>query len=174
MRVILFSSHGCTNHTQGKTGNKSTNLYIICMAIPLTTLDKKKNFPVFVAVVDDEPDLANLFRDALNQIPYVNAFGFSDPNLALEHFRLNHRNYKCIISDYRMPSINGLELLGEVRAINSDVTRILISAFEIQDKLFEDCQCVDKFLQKPIKIVDMIEVVQNCLNRIRIKESDRE
>jgi hypothetical protein len=65
-------------------------------------------------------------------------------------------------------------LLDKVRAINSDVTRILISAFEIQDKLFVDCQCVDKFLQKPIKIVDMIEVVQNCLNRIRIKGSDQE
>jgi len=121
---------------------------------------------VFVAIVDDEIDIANLFRDALNHLPGVTAFGFSDPILALEHFRINRRDYKCIISDYRMPTMNGIELLGEIKKINSNVARMLISAFEIDDKVFCDCGCVDSILQKPIKIADLIQKIQKYLNPI--------
>ena len=56
------------------------------------TLDVQQNFPVFMAVVDDEIDLANLFKEALSQIPNVRVFAFSDPFLALEHFQHNKKN----------------------------------------------------------------------------------
>jgi two-component system, cell cycle response regulator CpdR len=123
-------------------------------------LDGKKNFPVFVAVIDDEPDLVNLFRDALRQIPGIEAFAFSDPLLALTHFRINHERYGCVISDYRMPSMVGTKLLTEMKGINPEVTRILISAFDVNDEIFKECDCVDKFLQKPITMSQLIEQVQ--------------
>jgi len=129
---------------------------------------------VFVAVVDDEVDLASLFKEALNHIANVQAFGFSDPNLALEHFRINHRNYRCIISDYRMPSMNGIELLNKMKEIDGGVSRILISAFEIQDEIFKSAKCIDKFLQKPVRIADLIVQVQKCLDPLKIEESNRE
>jgi DNA-binding NtrC family response regulator len=138
------------------------------------TLDRQKTFPVFVAVVDDEIDITSLFRDALSHIANVQAFAFSDPNLALEHFRINHRNYRCIISDYRMASMNGIELLDKVKQISPGITRVLISAFEIQDEIFKTAQCIDKFLQKPVRIADLIELVQNCLDPSKIEESNRE
>ena len=43
--------------------------------------------PVFVAVIDDEADLACLFKEALSQIDGVQVFAFTDPLLALEHFQ---------------------------------------------------------------------------------------
>jgi DNA-binding NtrC family response regulator len=129
---------------------------------------------VFIAIVDDEPDLAHMFRDALKTIPGVIAVGFSDPQLALEHFRLNHERYACIISDYRMPAMTGLELFEKVSDINKHVPRILISAFEIHDELFKNCQVVTEFLQKPIKISNLIECVRKCLTPIELeKESLR-
>jgi two-component SAPR family response regulator len=73
-----------------------------------------------------------------------------------------------------MPSMNGIELLNNVMEINSNVSRLLISAFEIHDKLFEDSQCIDKFLQKPITIADLMEVVQKYINCPRIKKSKPE
>ena len=130
-------------------------------------MDRQENSPVFVAVVDDESDIAYLFRDALNNIPGVRAFAFSDPDLALVHFSHNHKNYRCIISDYRMPAMNGIELLDKVKEINSDVVGILISAFEIKDDVFKHTQCVDMFLQKPVRIPDLIEKVQNYLTLLK-------
>jgi len=74
-------------------------------------LDLKNQSPVLVAVIDDEKDLAFLFKDALSQIDGVTVFAFSDPLLALEHFRSNHQNYRVVVSDFRMPTKTGIEVL---------------------------------------------------------------
>lgn len=140
----------------------------------LSRLIHKTNFPVFVGIIDDETDLVCLFKDALSNIADVRAFGFTDPKLALVHFRDNHEKYKCIISDYRMPSMNGIEFLEQAKEINAGVARILISAFDIADQAFRDCQCVDKFLQKPIRISDLIEQVQKCLISVEIEKQNLE
>jgi DNA-binding NtrC family response regulator len=135
-------------------------------------LDGQKNFPVFIAIVDDEPDLAYLFRDALSQIPDARVFAFSDPLLALEHIRTNSENYQCVISDYRMPSITGIELLTKIQEINPRIKRILISAFDIQDEVFKNSECIDEFLPKPITMAAMIEHVKKHIKYVvkKIKE----
>ena len=73
------------------------------LVIYVTTLDSNNLFPVYVCVVDDEADLAYLFKDALSQIDGIEVFAFRDPNLALEHIRANNQNYKIVITDHRMP-----------------------------------------------------------------------
>ena len=119
---------------------------------------------MFVGVIDDEKDLACLFKDALSQIDGVQVFAFSDPSLALEHFKSNHQNYRAVVSDFRMPSMTGIEVLSKVKEINQSVTRILISAFEVNNDLFQECGCVDKFLQKPISMVKLIDEVETLVN----------
>ena len=138
------------------------------MGVLDTTLDSDNQQPVFVAVIDDETDLAYLFKDALSQIDGVQVFAFTDPLLALEHFQTNHRNYSVVISDYRMPTMTGMELLSRIKEVNPAVIGIMMSAFEIQDELFNECDCVDKFLQKPISIVKLIDEVEMLVNRLRV------
>jgi two-component system, cell cycle response regulator CpdR len=136
-------------------------------------LDRNNQSPVFIAVIDDEADLAYLFKEALSQIDDVSVFAFTDPLLALEHFKTNHPNYVVVISDYRMPIMTGMELLSKIKDVNPAVTRILISAFEVKDELFEECNCVDKFLQKPILMTDLINEVQMLVNKIQIPHTNR-
>jgi len=124
-------------------------------------------------VLDDEADIAYLFRDALSIIKGVDVFAFTDPVLALEHFQINHRNYKCVITDFRMPIMNGAQFLDKVKAVNPGVKRILISAFEINDDLFNDCHSIDKFLPKPITMTELIEEVQKQVNAVEIKLNSR-
>jgi two-component SAPR family response regulator len=134
-------------------------------------LDRQENSPVFLAVVDDEVDLAYLFRDALSQIPGVRVFAFSDPVLALEHFQHNQENYRLIISDYRMPELNGVQLLNMVKQVNKSVKTILISAFEVQDQMF-DCNCIDKLLQKPIPLANLVAEVQRHIIEVEIQKQE--
>jgi DNA-binding NtrC family response regulator len=136
-------------------------------------LERNNQSPVFVAVIDDEADLAYLFREALNQIDGVEVFSFTDPLLALEHFKANHQNYRVVISDYRMPTMTGMELLSKIKDVSPAATRIMMSAFEIQDELFQEYKCVDKFLQKPVLMTDLIKEVRMLVSKIQILGTNR-
>ena len=112
-----------------------------------------------MSVVDDEHDIMSLFSDALSELGDASVFGFIDSTLALEHFKLHQLDYSLILSDYRMPTMNGMELLKKVKAINPSVKTVLTSAFEVNED-FEQNNCVHAFLQKPIKIPDLIDAVE--------------
>ena len=109
----------------------------------------------------------------MSQIDGVQVFAFTDPLLALEHFQTNHHNYRVVISDYRMPTMTGIELLSTVKDVNPAVTRIMMSAFEIQDELFQEFKCVDKFLQKPVLMTDLINEVRMLVSKIQILGTNR-
>ena len=136
-------------------------------------MERNNQSPVFVAVIDDEADLAYLFKEALNQIDGVEVLAFTDPLLALEHFKANHQNYRVVISDYRMPTMTGLELLSKIKDVSPAAARIMMSAFEIQDELFQEYKCVDKFLQKPVLMTLLIDEVRMLLNMIQIPNTNR-
>ena len=53
----------------------------------------------FIAIVDDEDDIVKLFRDALGSINGITDFTFTDPVMALEHFKMNVEKYTLVISD---------------------------------------------------------------------------
>ena len=143
------------------------------LTIIATTLASVDLLPVYVCVVDDEADLAYLFKEALSQIDGVQVFAFTDPLIAFEHFKANHQKYMVVISDFRMPAMTGMELLSKIKVVNPAVTTIMMSAFEIQDKLFNECNCVDKFLQKPVLMTDLINEVGVLLSTIQIPNTNR-
>jgi DNA-binding NtrC family response regulator len=136
-------------------------------------LEHNNQSPVFIAVIDDEADLAYLFKEALSQIDGVQVFAFTNPLLALEHFQTNYQNYRVVISDYRMPTMTGMELLSKIKDVNPAITRIMMSAVEIQDELFQEFKCVDKLLQKPVLMVDLINEVRKLLSPMVIPDTNR-
>ena len=121
-----------------------------------------------VAVVDDELDIAQLFRDALQTTNGFTIFAFTDPKVAFEHFALNREDYTLIISDLRMPSINGMELIKKIKELNPYIRTILMTAFTINDDLFYEYakkKLINGFLQKPIHLGDLHAEVNSQLHR---------
>lgn len=54
-------------------------------------------------------DTTKLFNDALcGNIDGITVVTFNDPIIALQHFTDNKENYALVISDLRMPNLNGL------------------------------------------------------------------
>ena len=49
----------------------------------------------------------------------ITVFSFADPVMAFQHFTENIENYALVISDLRMPNLNGLELLKKSKDIKS-------------------------------------------------------
>jgi YesN/AraC family two-component response regulator len=54
--------------------------------------------------------------------------------VAFEHFTENKENYALVISDLRMPGLNGLELLKKVKTSNPNVRTILMSAYNFEEE----------------------------------------
>ena len=119
-----------------------------------------------VSIVEDELDIKNLFYDAMRKTVYgVSILSFCDSLLALKHFKENKGNYQLIIADWRMPKLDGLELLNRVKKLNPDVRSILISAYEVENEpLFERYMeegVIDKFIQKPVTMNYLCREVNN-------------
>lgn len=115
-----------------------------------------------VSIVDDELDNALLFCDALRTINGIQVLKFTDPILALEHLKNNAKDYMLIISDLRMPIINGLQLLKTVKDLNPLIRTILMTAFQIDDSLFQEYttkRIINGFLQKPIDLRQLLAEV---------------
>jgi DNA-binding NtrC family response regulator len=120
-----------------------------------------------VAIVDDELDIASLFREYLSGIKDVLVFSFTDPVVALEHFINNKREYFLIISDLKMPRLSGIELIKKVKEANPFVRTLLMTAFEIDDPMFEEyrkANIINDFLQKPVRLEDLHSIVEKHLN----------
>jgi DNA-binding NtrC family response regulator len=116
--------------------------------------------------VDDELDMTELFHDALcGTIDGISVVSFNDPVIAIEHFTDNKENYALIISDLRMPNLNGLELLKKVKKLNPNVRTILISAYEVENDLvfqrYLQEGIIDSFIEKPVTINQLCQRVRD-------------
>jgi two-component SAPR family response regulator len=119
-----------------------------------------------VLVLDDDFDLASLVKLILQKHGFKNVFAFTDPLLALEHFRINHKDYSLIISDIRMPIMNGFEFVGKAREINPKVKILLMTAFEIDDKEFSRVlpkPKIDGLIQKPASSTQILSTISKII-----------
>jgi response regulator RpfG family c-di-GMP phosphodiesterase len=119
-----------------------------------------------VSIVDDEIDITKLFQEALcSNIDGISVVSFNDTALALEHYVQNKQNYALIISDMRMPTMTGLELLKKVKELNPNVRTMLLTAFDMQDNLdlqkYLNDGVVDSFVEKPITINRLCQKVRD-------------
>jgi DNA-binding NtrC family response regulator len=122
--------------------------------------------------VDDELDIVQLYRDALIASGF-SVSAFTNPLIAFEHFKVNKKSYVLIISDLRMPGLDGIGLIKKVKNMNPDIRTILVTAFEVDDNIFEQYtreNIIDGFLQKPITLRDLVTEVENQLRIHRLQE----
>jgi len=120
-----------------------------------------------ISIVDDDADITLLFQEVLKSISQIKVITFTDPVSALKHFQFNEHSYVLVISDYRMPGLNGIEFLKKIKDLNPFVRTILITAFLIDDDRFQECtkkQIINAFLQKPVRIHDLFMEVETQLH----------
>jgi response regulator RpfG family c-di-GMP phosphodiesterase len=90
----------------------------------------------------------------------IDVCGYTDPLLALEHFKDNYNKIDLVLSDIRMPQMNGYELANRIKALQPRVKVILMSAFEIREvefsKMFHSVK-IDSLISKPISMKNLRE-----------------
>jgi DNA-binding NtrC family response regulator len=127
-----------------------------------------------VSVVDDDMDITRLFHDVLcENISDASVLAFNDPISALEHFTENSEDYALVISDLRMPGLNGLELLKKVKDSNPRVRTILMSAYNFdEDTTYQQYMkdgVIDTTIEKPVTIHRLRQRVREELENYQTK-----
>ena len=112
-----------------------------------------------IVVVDDESDLVFMFKVTLEMNSY-NVIGFTNPVEALEYIKKNHDKCALLITDYRMPEINGCQLGTKIKEIDDKIKVIIITAYEnIIENTFDF-----ELIKKPISTVKLLEVVAHNIH----------
>src|SRR2546423_4736335 len=61
-----------------------------------------------ILALDDEFDIVTIVKQSLQKLGFT-IRTFTDPIVALEHFKSNFQDYRMVISDISMPAMNGYE-----------------------------------------------------------------
>ncbi|HEY6883089.1 MAG TPA: response regulator [Nitrososphaeraceae archaeon] len=125
-----------------------------------------------IVVVDDERDIVNQIKRFLETMDGLKVYTFTDPFAALEYFNSDCKDrHDLVISDIRMPGMNGYEFVKQVKKIYPQVKIILMSSFERDDNnLLLDVSSdvkIDTFLQKPFSLdilTNLVSIHQDIKN----------
>jgi len=86
-------------------------------------------------------------------------------NEGLELFKKH--NPDIVITDIKMPYLDGLEMVESIRALNTDAQIIITSAYDDKENLLKAIDVgVNKYLKKPIAIDILVETLLNIIEKI--------
>src|SRR3712207_5011215 len=118
---------------------------------PELTDTEQKTFSVLL--IDDDADILAIFKHSLAQAR-MHTYAFTNPMLAVEHFRRNANSYDIVVTDIRMPHMNGFQVAKAVKQIRPDIKIAFAASFGINksefDKIYPSTE-VDAFITKPIR-----------------------
>lgn len=119
-----------------------------------------------ILVVDDEKNIRETLCQALETLP-VEVKAASSGKEALE--MLQEESFALILLDLKMPGIDGMEVLRQVRTFQPEIRIIIISAHGTVESAVEVMKlgAVD-FIQKPFTPQEIRQLVQRVLDREQI------
>jgi YesN/AraC family two-component response regulator len=133
-------------------------------------LSKTTNIPPRIMVVDDERDILSIVKRGLESKNRFQVEIFIDAESALASLKENSNNYyDLVLTDIRMPKINGFELYRRIKESNPTMKIVFITAFEINkeefSKVIPSLDVVD-FISKPVSMSTLISKLNSILNHI--------
>ncbi|HEU4482966.1 MAG TPA: response regulator [Nitrososphaeraceae archaeon] len=131
-------------------------------------LSKTSNIPPRIMVVDDERDILSIVKRGLESKKRFQVETFIDAESALESLKENsHNYYDLVLTDIRMPKINGFELYRRIKESNPHMKIVFITAFEINkdefSKVIPSLDVID-FISKPVSMSTLITKLNSILN----------
>jgi two-component system response regulator AtoC len=124
-----------------------------------------------VLIADDEAAIRHVLTLVLSDSGY-DVRTVADGEEALKE--LAARSYDVVISDVRMPKLDGMALLKQALASNPDLTFLVMSAYGSKDLALEAvAQGAFDFIEKPFKPEEIVLVLKKAEERLRLVRENR-
>ena len=130
---------------------------------------KEKALKHRILVVDDEKDLCERVKRELGKEGYEVAVAY-DGIEGLDYFSSNHVD--AVITDIRMPRMNGLEMLEKCREIKPDFVSIIMTGFGDHEKAIASLRLgTFNYLIKPISLEKLVTSVNEGIGVLLLRRS---
>src|ERR1051326_8577651 len=130
----------------------------------------ERNQPRRIMVVDDERDILRIIKRDLETGDHGITFSvdaFFDSETALDNFCSHPADYyELVLTDIRMPKMNGFELYRRIKKKNHSMKIAFITEFEINkeefNKVMPSVNVID-FISKPLSVSSLITKLKSML-----------
>ncbi len=120
--------------------------------------------------IDDEEGVRRSVSRALKREPYE-IFTAEDGRRGVSFVRENPARVGTVISDYKMPFMDGLETLARIGSMNPEITRIILTGYATMDAAIAATnEGVDGFLTKPFDNNELRAQIRDINVRKRLRQ----
>ncbi|TPE45441.1 sigma-54-dependent transcriptional regulator [Pontibacter mangrovi] len=116
-----------------------------------------------ILLIDDDPAFCLMLRSFLQRQQYEVATAYTAGD-GLRHLKAS--DFDLILTDFRLPDKDGLELLSQIRVLTQDVPVILMTTYaDIRTAVKAIKMGAFEYITKPINPDETLLVIQNALSR---------
>ncbi len=142
--------------------NRSANVALVRPPIMRTPTPLKPGTQAHILLVDDNKMGLSARKIVLEELGYQ-ITPMNDSQEALEKFP--QHNFDLVVTDYRMPNMDGIELIAHLRKSKPELPIILISGFADTLGLDEETTGADIVIQKSNhEVSNLVRSVQRLLS----------
>jgi DNA-binding NtrC family response regulator len=121
-----------------------------------------------VMIVDDELMVTSSIQAFLQMETDYEIHSFNDPGEAVR-YAANQR-VDVVVSDYLMPEMTGIDLLGQVKELQPEASRVLLTGHADKQSAIDAINRVGlyQYLEKPWDNPQLLLVIQSGVERARL------
>lgn len=124
-----------------------------------------------ILLVDDEKNILKVMSASLKKEGYeVETVSSGEEAIG----RIGTNRYGLVITDYKLPGLNGLDLLQELKGKNPDLPIIILTAYGTIEKAVEAMKKgASNYLTKPLNLEELTLVVRDAIERHALIEENK-
>jgi CheY-like chemotaxis protein len=133
---------------------------------PDNQLESEEKLSINVLLIDNDEDILFTFKSMLEAEGY-HVESFADPTEALARFvQMDPAFYKLVLTDIRMPNLNGFQLYRKLREINSGIRVLFMTAFDVPANLLDTMPTIkdSDIIKKPIEEELFVSRIKKAVN----------
>jgi diguanylate cyclase (GGDEF)-like protein len=135
-------------------------------------VQEEQKLPGNILVIDDDESVCTIIKRMIEKHGHRVESVLSG-TAALEMIKIN--SYDIIITDIRLPDIDGLEILREVKAVNSDTDVIVITGYSSIESAVECMKAgALDYIPKPVNFDHLTIVIDKAVERKELIKAARE
>jgi DNA-binding NtrC family response regulator len=125
-----------------------------------------------ILIVDDEPDMLKLLSMILRE---KTSYEITTTNNPLEAKELAKQGgFDLVISDLKMPGLDGMEIIDAVKKIDEDIPVIIITAFASVESASEAIQKGGfDFITKPFRKEQILFTIDKALKWLKVQRENK-